>query len=279
MLFFWPPQHFYIFWESHVKTAIQSPVATLLLAVACSILHAERALALETDFPEIDGQSLFSSTFLIELDAANQAHDPLPKLEAVYRKFSRPAEQAETELTIACVLCQRTGYVNPAEAIKWYDKALVRDLPATALAKQFILRGNMHERLDHHEKALADYVRGLLICLQFNLPDTWPSQDGTGKLQPPPINNADFAGERPAAERLAERERAADYRRESEMIRREQDLLGHRYYYVDAIQRVMKQKRLSEPDLRAIAEKLTNRKDRVDALLRRVRGPNPRPWP
>ena len=27
------------------------------------------------------------------------------------------------------------------------------------------------------------------------------------------------------------------------------------------------------------AYKLTNRKDRVDDLLRRVRGPNPRPWP
>jgi len=135
----------------------------------------------------------------------------------------------------------------------------------------------MHERLDHHEKALADYVRGMLICLQFNLPSTWPDQDGTGKLQPPPIN--DFDGERSAAQRFAERQQAADYRRESEMIRREQDLLQARYYYVEAINRVLKAERLSEPDLRPIAEKLTNRKDRVDELLRRVREPNPRPWP
>ena len=203
----------------------------------------------------------------------------MPKLEAVYRKFTHPAEQVETELTIACVLCQRTGFVNPAESIQWYDKASVRDLPATALAKQFILRGNMHERLEHHEEALADYVRGLMTCLQFNLPDSWPNQDGTGKLQPPPLNDGpDFADGRTAAQRLAEHEQAADYRRESEMIKGEQDLLRHRYYYVDAIKRVMKQKRLSEPDLRAIAEKLTNRKDRVAELLRRVRGPNPRPW-
>ena len=54
------------------------------------------------------------------------------------------------------------------------------------------------------------------------------------------------------------------------MIKSEQDLLRHRYYYVDAIKRVMKQKRLSEPDLRAIAERLTNRKDRVAELLRFV---------
>ena len=68
---------------------------------------------------------------------------------------------------------------------------------------------------------------------------------------------------------------AADYRHESEMIRREEDLLQHRYYYVDAIKRVLKNKRLAEPDLRAAAEKLTNRKDRWYDLLRRVRGPNP----
>ena len=139
------------------------------------------AIALQTDLPGIDGQSLFSPTFLVELDAANRAGDPLPPLKAVYKKFGSPAERAETELTIACVLCQRTGFVDPAESIKWYDKALVRDLPATALAKQFILRGNMHERLGHDEKALADYIRGVLVCLQFNLPDAWPSQDGRGK--------------------------------------------------------------------------------------------------
>ena len=174
-----------------------SLAAALLAAVAFSLLPAQRAIALQTDLPGIDGQSLFSPTFLVELDAANRAGDPLPPLKAVYKKFGSPAERAETELTIACVLCQRTGFVDPAESIKWYDKALVRDLPATALAKQFILRGNMHERLGHDEKALADYIRGLLVCLQFNLPDAWPSQDGTGMLQPPPINNVDFAGEQP----------------------------------------------------------------------------------
>ena len=83
-------------------------------------------------------------------------------------------------------------------------------LARNMLAKQFIFRGNMHERLEHHEEALADYVRGLMTCLQFNLPDSWPNQDGTGKLQPPPLNDGpDFADGRTAAQRLAEHEQAA----------------------------------------------------------------------
>jgi hypothetical protein len=52
-----------------------------------------------------------------------------------------------------------------------------------------------------------------------------------------------------------------------------------RYYYVEAINRITKVKQISEPDLPAIAEKLTNRKDRVDEVVRRVREPNPQPWP
>jgi tetratricopeptide (TPR) repeat protein len=262
------------------KLLYSARAVSILLAVAFSMLHVTNAIAIETDLPGIDDQSLFSPTFFSALDAANRAGDPVPQLEAVHQKFRTPAEQGETELTIARVYCQRTGLVDPLKSIKWYDKALVRNLPATALAKQFILRGNMHERLGRHEEALADYIRGLLTCLQFNLPESWPNQDGTGKLRPPPRSDGpDLVGEQPAEQRLAERQQAADYRRESEMTRREQDLLQARYYYVDAILRVMKTKQLVETDLRAAAEKLTNRKDRVDDLLRRVRKPNPRPWP
>ncbi len=263
-----------------MKTSCRILAVTIPLAVALSMSYLEKTGANETDLRGIDDQSPFSPTFMTELVAADRAGDPVPQLKAVYQKFKTPAEQAETELTIARIYCSRTGLVNPAESIKWYDKALVRDLPTTALAKQFILRGNMHERLDHHRKALDDYVRGLLACLQYNLPKSWPNQDGSGKLQPPPINDGvEVSDERSAAGRFAERQQKADYQRETEMIRREQDLLRARYYYIEAINRVMKQKRLTEPDLRAIAEKLTNRKDRADEVVRRVREPNPRPWP
>jgi hypothetical protein len=250
------------------------------LAVAFFLSAVVSAVGFETDLRGTGSQFLFSPTFFRELDEANRATNAVSQLEALYRKFDKPAEQAEIELTIARIFCQRTGLVDPAESIKWYDKGLVRDLPSTALAKQFILRGNMHERLKHNEEALADYVRGLLICLQFNLPATWPKEDGTGKLQPPPRNSGfEIQDEGSGTRRLARQQQSEDYRRESEMIRREQDLLMQRFYYVDAIKRVLEHEGLQESFLRTVCEKLTNRKDRVDEVLRRVREANPRPWP
>src|SRR5262249_54090017 len=149
--------------------------------------------------------------------AASGADKPLPRLEAVYQKFQQPAEQAEIELTIARALSQRTGLVDWPDALKWYDRALVRNLPTTALAKQFILRGNVHEVLKHKEDALADYARGLIVCLEFNLPRQWPTEDGEGKLKPPPI----YSGfdDRDGARRLADRQRTADFQREHDLIR------------------------------------------------------------
>jgi hypothetical protein len=83
-------------------------------------------------------------------------------------------------------------------------------LPAT-LAKHFILRGNVHEVLKQIDEALANYVGGLVICLEFNLPDEWPTDDGDGKLKPPPINSG--FDDRDVAECLADRQRMVDQRR------------------------------------------------------------------
>jgi tetratricopeptide (TPR) repeat protein len=263
------------------RTTLLGCSRAAIMAVAISILSAVTSPAIETDLLGLQaGGALFSTNFFVELRAADQSADPAADLKALHHKFTKPAEQAEIELTLARFFSQRTGHVDPAEAVKWYDQALVRDLPATALAKQFIFRGNMHERLGDHEKALSDYARGLLACLQFNLPDSWPKPESSGKLQPPPNRSWDeFDNGQTETRLLARRQQGADYRRDAEMTRREQDLLQARYYYIDAIKRVLKQDGFSEARLQAIAEKLTNRKDRIDELLRRVHEPNPRPWP
>ena len=220
--------------------------------------------------------------FLSELAAAaDQSTNPIPQLETLYKKLHEPAEQAETELTIARIYSQRTGFVNYARALEWYNKALVRlGLPLTALAKQFILRGNCHETLKQPEDALTDYARGLLVCLQFNLPKQWPSLDDKGKLPLPSLNDGfDFNGQPSSAKVQANRQIYSDYMREDAMNRQEQNLSMLKYYYVDAIKRVLEQEKWTEQNLREIAEKLTNRKDRLDELLRLAREPNPRPWP
>jgi hypothetical protein len=245
--------------------------------MACCFVPIFSVLATETEVQGIDDQSPFSPNFLVELAAADGGAKPVAELEALYQKFKQPAEQAEIELTIARIFCQRTGLVDWPQSLKWYNKVLVRDLPTMSLAKQLILRGNVHEMLKHKEDALPDYVRGLIICLEFNLPDVWPTDDGDGKLKPPPINSG--FDDRDEAERLADRQRAADYRRERAFIRQEQELLMQRYYYIEAIKRVVKANKIEDATLREICEKLTNRKERINEVLRRAKEPNPRPWP
>jgi tetratricopeptide (TPR) repeat protein len=224
----------------------------------------------------MDDESVFSENFRVELVAAENADQPIAPLEALYRKFTRPSEQAEIELTIARILCNRTGFVDQAKSIQWFDKALARDLPPTVLAKQFILRGNMYEQLKLYDEALADYVRGLLICLQFNLPKSWPEETREGKLQPPPIRNV--AGDRDEFQHAADLQQAADYRRERAAIKQEQALLMQRWYYVEAMKRIVKGRQL-QTTLGETCEKLTNRQDRIDEVLRRAKDENPRPWP
>jgi hypothetical protein len=272
------------FQEYRQEFTVQWSMKTYLhnVAIAFWIALTVSAIGSETDLPIIQEQNLLPYSFLSKLAAAaDQSTNPIPQLEALYKTLTAPAEQAETELIIARISTDRTGFVDFARALEWYDKALVRPgLPPTALAKQFILRGNCHEVLKQPEDALADYVRGLLVCLQFNLPKQWPVLDGKGKLPLPSLNyQNEFNGQLSPAKVQANRQIYSDYMREDRMNRQEQDLLMQKYYYVDAIKRVLEQEKWTEQNLCGIAEKLTNRKDRLDELLRLAREPNPRPWP
>jgi hypothetical protein len=252
------------------------------LTIALWLVLTASAIGSETDLPIIQEQNLLPYSFLSKLEAArDQSTNPIIKLEALYKTLTAPAEQAETELTIARISTDRTGFVDFARALEWYDKALVRPgLPSTALVKQFSLRGNCHEVLKQPEDALADYVRGLLVCLQFNLPKQWPSLDGKGKLPAPSLNYLnEFNGQPSPAELQTNRQIYSDYMREDGMNRQEQNLLMDKYAYVENIKRLLGQEKWTEQNLREIAEKLTNRKDRLEELLRLAREPNPRPWP
>ena len=73
------------------------------------MMNVTSTIALQTDLPDIASRSLFSPTFFSPRGRSESSRRRGAELEAVYRKFTHPAEQVETELTIACVLCQRTG--------------------------------------------------------------------------------------------------------------------------------------------------------------------------
>jgi hypothetical protein len=243
------------------------------------VFGASPAWADEAGFPEFEDQSLFRPKFLEQAFNAEKDGNPAAGLEAFYKTLTNPAEQAEVELRIARVYNQRTGFVDYAKSITWYDKALVRPLPLKTQAMLLILRGNSHELVKHPEPALADYVRGLLICLHYRLPEKWPVEE-EGKFAPPALNDGigeDDADPATAARRQEERQHRADYRRESEINRTEQGLVTQKYYYVDAIKRVVEKEKMKEQALRDIVEHLTNRKDRIEEVLRLAKAPNP--WP
>jgi tetratricopeptide (TPR) repeat protein len=233
----------------------------------------------ELNLQGVDRISILSPEFVKAIAEANHGGPRIQALELLYAKCTRPEEQAEIELTLARIYNQQFHFVDYAKAIQWYDKALVRDLPPKTLATQFILRGNSHESLGHLREALNDYIRGFLACARFNLPEKWPSRQGTGKLSPPALNKFLFDKQAEAAERQGDQSQYADFWRDYQETVDEQEILMKRYFYVDAVKRIAERDKLSESQLREIAEKLTNRQERVEELLRRVREPNPQPWP
>ena len=238
------------------------------------------ALGQESHLKGADGESLVGGGLTAEIAASRRGTNVAQDLETLYRKCRNSQEQVEVELTLARFYGQTTGFVDYAKAVEWYDKALVRQLPLTAAAEHFILRGNCHEILKLPAPALADYVRGLLVCLHFNLPEFWPERDRPSKMPQPMMGSFMDGDAARTAARIEENRRVqADFQRNRTMTDEEQVLLRQRYYYVDAIKRVLAHEKWGESDLRAAAERLTNRPDRLEELLQRVRGPNPRPWP
>lgn len=253
--------------------------ATGLVLGLLPLLAVNAASADEAGFPEFEDQSLFRPKFLEQAFDAEKDGNPATGLEAFYKTLTNPAEQAEVELRIARVYNQRTGFVDYAKSITWYDKALVRPLPLKTQAMLLILRGNSHELVKQPELALKDYVRGLLICLHYRLPEKWPVEEG-GRLPPPVLNDGvgeDDSDPTVAARNQENRQHAADYRRESEINRTEQGLVTQKHYYVEALKRVTEKGKINDKALRDIVEQLTNRKDRIEEVLRLAKAPNP--WP
>jgi hypothetical protein len=267
--------------EHQIKNSF--PLLTMIRSIFLAglvVLLQLSGWALETSMMGVDREPLFSKEFLQELTTCRKDSNPIERLTELHSKSTKPEEQAEIELSIARIYNQITGYVDYGKAVEWYNKALVRDLLPIALTEQLILRGNSHESLGHDGDALKDYIRGLLACLRFRIPAKWPQRTSEGRLQPPPRNSRLEFGSKPNPEQIQnEKEQYADYWRENRSVDVEQQVMRSRYYYVDAIKRIMARSGMTEKKLRDAAEKLTNQQDRVEEILRRVREPNPRPWP
>jgi hypothetical protein len=201
----------------------------------------------------------------------------IAKLEAMLSQFTRDEEQAEIQLSLGVIHGQRTGLVDPAKAVLHFTEALHYELPPTVRTRVFVWRGNAQEQQEHRRAALMDYIRGLLICTQFDLSHGWPAD--------PPRLSEDTREETavdPSSSRGTEVRTgpaSAEYLLQSRLIRIEREMLMHRFYLVEAVKRVTTKEKLSGRDLDKEIAFIVSDSRRARQISGWCASENRRPWP
>ncbi len=179
--------------------------------------------ALLTSEPFSDGP--WSKEF--RKDMAKIASEDGAEVEAVLllmlEKHKEPHDQAEIQLHLALLYNQRTGMVDHSKAVKHFAKAQEFDLPPPARALSHALCGDSFRIMKEHGTALSQYLRGLSVCLEYDLPDAPPDLPPVGRYTAdgPPGDPSIKAMREKHEKQVAARKRAWFQR---EMISRKQTL-------------------------------------------------------
>jgi len=220
----------------------------------------------------------FSPDFLGDYQSAQKKVDDQKSagpLLALLQKYANEVERAELQVSIGLVYGQRTGVVDPAKAVVHFTEALKYELPEWTHIEILMWRGNAQEQLKKKEEALKDYLRGLLACSYHDLSGGWPA-DKPPKL---PIYINDDMSYPPRGPDLENAERIRDYNRYRKMIRLQQDLMGERYYFVEAVKRVAQEQADRDARVREILEGLSPDFSRHSIIINWLNAENKRPWP
>ena len=211
--------------------------------------------------------------------ASVDLNDPvcITKLKAMLERFTQDEEQAEIELTLGVIYGQRAGLVNPTKAVAHFTKALKHDLPATVRTQVLVWRGNAREQQKRVRAALLDYIRGLLVCTQFDLSRGWPAD-------PPPLKE-DTRKETAVEPRSIGGERyevgpsrSEDALMQARLIRIERQMLMSRYFLIEGVKRALKRKGLSEQDLNREIGCIVSDPRRARQIASWCQSENSRPW-
>lgn len=253
----------------------------LVVSVVLGVLVAPVALAFYTTGLSGEGNGVsFSKEFREAYQAARpDGSDPasIKKLTGMAAKFQSPHEQAEIALTLGVIYGQRTGLVNPKKAVPQFTKALKGDLPATVRTQVFLWRGNALEQQKRLPAALPDYIRGLMMCTQFDLSHGWPKD--------PPQLKEDQRAESAVDPEELKRPRSgpgrsgADSLQQTRLIRVERRMLMHRYYLIEAVKRMAKKLELDVNDLEDEIAHIVSDSRRATQILVWCQDKNERPWP
>lgn len=236
----------------------------------------------------------FSPNFSKAYEAAKFGSGPpneTKNFESLLSKFHKPDEQAELNLTLGVICGQRTDLIDYRKSIIYFSEGLKYKLPRPVLVKIYLWRGNSFELLakvlaikemvrgnsfpwdkdgtgkTEMQRALDDYIRGLEICLSYDLPEKTPPRPTFSRI--PSLNDN-------SEENLAiiheQRKMLAQHQLISEM-------LVKRYYYVDAIKRLLKEQssEITEQKFKSAVSELVRSKTIASMMLKRVAGLNSRP--
>lgn len=251
---------------------------TILAAILA--LLAPAALAYRTTGETGEGNgATFSEAFRNAYTAATVDETKPVAIEDLLlmrSKFTKPEEVAELELTMGVIYGQRPGMVDHKKAVPHFTKALKHELPATVRTKVLVWRGNALESQKRVRAALPDYIRGLMLCTQFDLSHGWPKDPPRLKEDPRPETGVD-----PAAlegRRTGPGKSGADALTQSRLLRIERQMIMHRYFLVEAVKRIAKGEKLDAVDIeREIAFIVTDER-RATQILEWIRDKNERPW-
>jgi len=185
---------------------------------------------------------------------------------ALQPRYTNALEQVSLEISIGLDYNQRTGVVNPTNAVVHFTMALNYDnLPDQTRLEILMWRGGSLEQMGKFDEALKDFLRGLLECSYHDFSGGWP------EILKPKVaiymNSPD--PENP--------QRARDYNRYRRQVDFQRFLLRYRYSFIDSVKRVRQNK--TDQDILEIIQDLSPDSGRNEKIVESLKSENKQPWP
>lgn len=242
-----------------------------VIVLVCNVFFIPPAFGLHARLVNAKGESVFSKEFINDYESAERELDTKRSAEPfikLLKKYSKPDELAELELTIGLLYNQRYGVVDPAKAVVHLTNALKYDLPEQVYIEILMWRGNSLEQLQKNDKALRDYLRGLLACSYHDLSGEWP------EFREPkvPISKSDSDDPEGA-------QREKDFQIYRKTIDFQRFLIMQRYYFVEAVRRLRSISAISNDQVLKNLSELSPDTGRFDSIIKLLNAENKRPWP
>ncbi len=239
--------------------------STLLLTVLLAI-----AFRISPAIAQFQGLPGCSQEFYRDVMAAEKLVNQTKSVEpmiALQKRYTNATEQASLEVSIGLDYNQRTGVVNPSNAVVHFAAALRNNLPEQTYIEILMWRGGSFEQLKRTNEALKDYLRGLLACSYYDLSGGWPEiQNSKVPIytnSPDPQNS----------------ERLRDYNTYRKSIDFQRFLLMQRYFLIEAVKRVRPEGSKSDGLIVEILGTLSPDSSRFGTITDWLKSENRRPWP